>query len=285
MKMSGRFRSVSDSPLFLVLTLNLRLIALLIVRLQSFFFSAYFTCIAQALFNLNLVQVATKLTCNLSDEQRVALKITTSIKMDSDLSCDKKQGFTSLLHLLGYIVDCLGEAGFYASPDLETDYANRQISYKKVYSESEFNEFCMRGCLPYLRTAAMLQHHLYTQPFPEIKVEESSIEQDSDMESDDKDSNQCLRSAEQDKMMAEFSTLVRYLGIGSAIFDRKQPSEDSHSLSLPSIRDAASLFQWACSDARKAVKTWVGGYIDFYSDSPLAAKVILRIISYPERNL
>ena len=170
-------------------------ISLILLTFQSFYFlqwTAYFTTIVQTLFNLRLVQGLAQLSCLMTENQRIEAK-EHSLKNTANY-------FSDLMSILGFIVDNLEHSQLYVNLDEEVHsfdiklktilietYFHLNDQKIKVWSITELKETVINICLPFLRVAAMLSHHLYSEPFPQLS----------------------------DNITEEFNTLVQFLYLGS----------------------------------------------------------------------
>ncbi|RWS23952.1 E3 ubiquitin-protein ligase UBR3-like protein [Leptotrombidium deliense] len=113
---------------------------------------AYYTCVVQMLYSLNLIQAFAQLTCLITEEVRNEFKIQFSSKAENKLE--------TIWDYVGFIVTQLEESGLYCGIDDDRKMPTR------VWANKEIIEGVKSICTPFLRIAALLQSHLYKDHFP-----------------------------------------------------------------------------------------------------------------------
>nr|AZA04497.1 E3 ubiquitin-protein ligase [Gerris buenoi] len=142
----------NNVPLLLVdpSTLLTQLILLLPLNLDI----AYFTRVVKILYNLLYFQVVVQLSYKLTPAERI--------------QCTSQDGETELLEqAFAFVIRTLEGTGVYCEVE--------EVSSNCTCSSSS-NSGCLKQaeaqlrtlCLPFLRIAALLRHHLYSLPLPEI---------------------------------------------------------------------------------------------------------------------
>ncbi|XP_072397284.1 E3 ubiquitin-protein ligase Ubr3 [Diabrotica undecimpunctata] len=114
----------------------------------------YFTTTVQMIYNLLYYQVVAQVSCGLTGLERT--KAATGANTEH---------VNNLTDALGLINECLGQTDLYMeNDDTESCIDKNIIKVNMVGLELQVQKLC----LPFLRIAALLKHHLYQQPLPDI---------------------------------------------------------------------------------------------------------------------
>ena len=112
---------------------------------------AFFTTVIQALFNLNVTQSLAQLTCLIDNEMRSILK---TIHQTQLLSSGSETFAVGIQSFMGLLIETLEQGSIYQH--LCDDSASR-----KSWDVNRLIAASRNICLPFLRSAAVLQNHLY----------------------------------------------------------------------------------------------------------------------------
>lgn len=113
----------------------------------------YFTTTIQVVYNLLYYQVVAQVSCGLTSAERAAAA-----------SGANRERVNNLMDALGLINDCLGQTDLYMENDDTCSSSDKNVKVNMVGLEMQVQKLC----LPFLRMAALLKHHLYQQPLPDI---------------------------------------------------------------------------------------------------------------------
>ncbi|GAB6030597.1 hypothetical protein CHUAL_007458, partial [Chamberlinius hualienensis] len=184
---------------------------------------AYFTCIVRMLYNVVYVQAASVLSTRMSEEERLRWK---------DLGKTDETPLKSVCTILSEVIDTLEHCALY----LQDDDMDRWTRFKK-WSETELEIELKQMCIPFMRIAALLQHHIFN--------EELNLQPD---------------------FMDEFDFLSCMLSLGA--YKVILPSGDVDCSS-------ASCLTWIAPDPRVVVQTWCKDFIVFVNTAQIAARNLL----------
>lgn len=125
----------------------------------------YFKCVIQALFNLTVVQSLAQLSCLISPKMRGALK-----EMFTAQSANAGvESFTiSLQTFMGLVIDVLSQSSLYINSPEDGSSDIRLVTL------SDLRNGLRSLSLPLLRSAAVLQSHLYGIEYPIVEDDEGS---------------------------------------------------------------------------------------------------------------
>lgn len=139
------------------IALLLQFILLLPLHLDQ----TYFTTVVQMVYNLLYYQVVVQVSCGLSnsERQRAASGATSS-------GGGGGTGIKNLCDSLALINECLGQTELYMEDETSTKPQVNMVALEQQVQ---------RLCLPFLRIASLLKHHLYQQPLPEIRAAQSEF--------------------------------------------------------------------------------------------------------------
>jgi E3 ubiquitin-protein ligase UBR3 len=132
---------------------------------------AFFTTVVQALFNLSVTQSLAQLTCVIDNEQRSILK---TLHQTQLLSAGAETFASSIQSFMGLLIETLEQGSIYQH--LGDDSSNR-----KSWDVNRLVAAARSICLPFLRSAAVLQHHLYGIEYSCTDVSEGSPEELNDL--------------------------------------------------------------------------------------------------------
>lgn len=112
----------------------------------------YFSSVVKVIYNLLFYQVVVQVSCSLTEPERAGIKMSRG-------SEEMQIGSEGILRR---IIEHLGQNEFY-----EDDPAPRSI--RSIEGQIQVL------CLPFLRVAALLRHHLYAQPLPLIRTTQTEF--------------------------------------------------------------------------------------------------------------
>ncbi|XP_054165403.1 E3 ubiquitin-protein ligase ubr3-like isoform X2 [Oppia nitens] len=218
---------------------------------------AYFTTVVQSLMNLRLIQAVAQLSTLMSDCQRIQLSdyfVANNTSQQTTTSMDEfSTGGTGegLANLLGFVIHMLDTNGFYANlvvgsggggsgvdQQMSTNFTNKILSEQEI----EDNLICL--CLPFLRLASMLSHHLYSEPYPKPLTTTTT-------------------TTTTDNIAEEFQLLSQFLQLAATS-------------STSSSSSSGQTMRWATSQPRQLVHTWCQQFTTFAQQSLIGAQKLLR---------
>lgn len=118
----------------------------------------YFTTVVKMMYNLLYYQVVAQVSCGLTGAERQ--KVCERVKTDK---------IDSLASALALINESLGNTDLYMEDDGVS--CNQTTQLNMVALEQQVQKLC----LPFLRISALLRHHIYNQPLPDIRVPQSEF--------------------------------------------------------------------------------------------------------------
>ncbi|CAG9863571.1 unnamed protein product [Phyllotreta striolata] len=110
----------------------------------------YFTTTVQVVYNLLYYQVVVQVSCGLTSAERSTAS--------SGADPEHVKNLTDAIRLIN---ECLEKTDLYMENDCQTD---KEVKVNLIGLEMQVQKLC----LPFLRVAALLKHHLYQQPLPDI---------------------------------------------------------------------------------------------------------------------
>ncbi|XP_014216341.1 E3 ubiquitin-protein ligase Ubr3 [Copidosoma floridanum] len=116
----------------------------------------YFSMVVKVMYNLLYYQIVIQVSCELTQAQRNAV-IGRGILSDSSSPITSE---TVLRSVIAYFRD----SKLYNNDDIPAS----SINYARIRSQM-IEQLIRNLCLPFLRVAALLRHHLYEQPIPTIR--------------------------------------------------------------------------------------------------------------------
>ncbi|XP_011691605.1 PREDICTED: E3 ubiquitin-protein ligase UBR3 isoform X2 [Wasmannia auropunctata] len=122
----------------------------------------YFSGVVKVLYNLLYYQVILQISCNSSRTERNTI-------LKKKCSCA-----TTPSTILAEIIEYFSESGLYSGTDDDKPSTSTSPTYVRVkshYIEQQIQTLC----LPFLRVAALLRYHLYEQPLPVIRTQQSEF--------------------------------------------------------------------------------------------------------------
>lgn len=134
------------------------------------FFLVYFTCIVKVMYNLLYFQVIVKLCSSLTEAE--------CNQIISKYGTEEFSGFNNLGSAMAYVLKVTNKCQqFRNDPSFATSTNNLSATFASTSTSSQpeinlnlIEQQLQKLCLPFLRIAALLRHHLYEQHLPEIKV-------------------------------------------------------------------------------------------------------------------
>nr|CAD7398319.1 unnamed protein product [Timema poppensis] len=118
----------------------------------------YFSSVVKVLYNLLYFQVLVQLSCHMAESERSHWR-------------NKVVGVDSLEAAMAMIVHHLEQSQLYQLY-MEEDEASNSLPSTKG---KDLDIQVQRLCLPFLRIASLLRHHLYDQPLPEVTTPQSEF--------------------------------------------------------------------------------------------------------------
>ncbi|KAF5282499.1 hypothetical protein FQR65_LT14269 [Abscondita terminalis] len=118
----------------------------------------YFTTVVKMMYNLLYYQVVAQVSCGLTGAERAAVCQGT-----------KSGQIDSLPGALALINECLGNTDLYMEDDGAGCSQTPQLNLVALEQQVQ------KLCLPFLRISALLRHHIYNQPLPDIRVAHSEF--------------------------------------------------------------------------------------------------------------
>ncbi|XP_054287000.1 E3 ubiquitin-protein ligase Ubr3-like isoform X1 [Macrosteles quadrilineatus] len=153
--------SVAGPPVPLLLCDPCALLTQFILLLPLHLDQTYFSCVVKLLYNLLYVQVTVQLSCLMSESQRSQWRRSPPPAPDTTVSTlDDAMALT--IHLLDH-------TSLYLSDEARDSQELPTVDRAAV--ENQIQQLC----LPFLRIAALLRHHLYEQELPKIHTESSEF--------------------------------------------------------------------------------------------------------------
>ncbi|KAI4457238.1 ubiquitin ligase e3 alpha-related [Holotrichia oblita] len=119
----------------------------------------YFTTIVKVIYNLLYYQVVSQISCGLTGPERIKACETASTTHIDSLSA-----------ALALIDESFGETDLYMDCD-EAGGCSQQPHVNMIALEQQVQKLC----LPFLRIATLLRHHIYNQPLPDIRAPQSEF--------------------------------------------------------------------------------------------------------------
>ncbi|KAG5323686.1 UBR3 ligase, partial [Pseudoatta argentina] len=123
----------------------------------------YFSGVVKVLYNLLYYQVILQVSCNFSREER-------NMILKKRCSCATTPSET----ILAEIIEYFSESGLYPGTDDNKPSTSTSPTYARVKSHC-IEQQIQSLCLPFLRVAALLRYHLYEQPLPLIRTQQSEF--------------------------------------------------------------------------------------------------------------
>ncbi|KAJ8687402.1 hypothetical protein QAD02_023196 [Eretmocerus hayati] len=123
----------------------------------------YFSAVVKVLYNLLFYQVVTQITCGLSQAERNAIIGRGML--------DDKSGPVSSEAILRTVITYFRESKLYTIDDTASASPSNLAKIKSHAIDQQIQTLC----LPFLRVAALLRHHLYEQPIPTIRSPETEF--------------------------------------------------------------------------------------------------------------
>ncbi|KAL0268005.1 UNVERIFIED_CONTAM: hypothetical protein PYX00_010107 [Menopon gallinae] len=123
---------------------------------------SYFSCIVKCLYNLLYFQVLSQISVNMTESERESWR---------DPTTESSSDIKSVDAGLRFVINQLASSSLYVDSGNSSttsegnSYSNKQAIEAKVQSL----------CLPYLRIASLLRHHLFNEEIPEIRSEETEF--------------------------------------------------------------------------------------------------------------
>lgn len=120
----------------------------------------YYATVVKALYNLLYYQAVAQLTCAMSVEER------------AEIGSGSTNGeIRTLADALRLVAGVIGRTDLYAEDPAE-ECANAVSLTASTLNMHALEQRLQQLCLPFLRCAALLRHHLYGQPLPDVRSAE-----------------------------------------------------------------------------------------------------------------
>lgn len=136
----------------------------LVLNMPATIQPAVYQCFVQALYNVQCVQALAMVACRFPEEERSAWQrglLSSTSATSSPSSCN--------LHtLLVHMITLLEDSGLFQE-DAESSTALPAICCQSVWSPQSVAASVQEACLPFLRVAALLKHHLFDSTLPQLK--------------------------------------------------------------------------------------------------------------------
>ncbi|XP_070516369.1 E3 ubiquitin-protein ligase Ubr3 isoform X1 [Cardiocondyla obscurior] len=123
----------------------------------------YFSGVVKVLYNLLYYQVILQISCNFSRAERNTI-------LKRRCSCATTPSET----ILAEVIEYFNESGLYPGTDDDKPSTSTSPTYARVKSHCVEQQI-QSLCLPFLRVAALLRYHLYEQPLPLIRTQQSEF--------------------------------------------------------------------------------------------------------------
>ncbi|ELU10689.1 hypothetical protein CAPTEDRAFT_220674 [Capitella teleta] len=133
----------------------------LVLNMPSAIPRATYQCLVQALYNLQYVQALAMVSCRFSEEERRAWQ------RGLEVSSAK----VTLESMLGHMISLLEESALFTD-----DASDVPAICQSVWSPLSVEMSVQEACLPFVRVASLLMHHLYDAPLPVHSQPEASQE-------------------------------------------------------------------------------------------------------------
>ncbi|XP_069676263.1 E3 ubiquitin-protein ligase Ubr3 isoform X3 [Periplaneta americana] len=147
------------------------LLTQLILLLPLHLDQTYFSCIVKVLYNLLYFQVVAQLSCRMTEQERAQWRV-------PDVGQTSFPGeMTSLREVMALIITLLEQSQLYQLEDSDCNISEEgTCSSEALRAKRENVELQVQElCLPFLRVASLLRHHLYDQPLPDITTKQSEF--------------------------------------------------------------------------------------------------------------
>ncbi|KAG5894127.1 hypothetical protein JTB14_004065 [Gonioctena quinquepunctata] len=118
----------------------------------------YFTTTVQMVYNLLYYQVVAQVSCGLTGAERLRAASGSTPGQINNLSDS-----------LNLINECLGHTDLYMEDDSDSCSSKPQVNILALEQQVQ------KLCLPFLRIASLLKHHLYQQELPDIRSAQSEF--------------------------------------------------------------------------------------------------------------
>ncbi|XP_011496807.1 PREDICTED: E3 ubiquitin-protein ligase UBR3 [Ceratosolen solmsi marchali] len=123
----------------------------------------YFSAVVKVLYNLLYYQVVLQISCGLTQAERSAI---IGRGMLNDRSCP-----TTSEAILRTVITYFRDSELYHNDDATSTSATNHAKIRSHVIEQQIQTLC----LPFLRVATLLRHHLYEQPIPLIRSPETEF--------------------------------------------------------------------------------------------------------------
>ncbi|XP_025832184.1 E3 ubiquitin-protein ligase Ubr3 isoform X1 [Agrilus planipennis] len=119
---------------------------------------SYFTTVVKMMYNLLYYQVVAQVSCGLTGAERA--------KACENVASGRIASLSSALALIN---ECLGRSDLYMDDDEPSCSTNLQVNLIALEQQVQ------KLCLPFLRIASLLRHHVYNQSLPDIRTPQSEF--------------------------------------------------------------------------------------------------------------
>ncbi|GLV32959.1 Ubr3 ubiquitin ligase [Carabus blaptoides fortunei] len=150
----------------------------------------YFACVVKVLYNLLYYQVVTQLSCSMSSAERAQVLDRLSRyhlqQQQHQFNHHGGDRVATLAGALSLVVDTLSHSDLYieddtasaastsssTTPSHQHQQQQQHVNHSVALNMNALEQQVQKLCLPFLRIAALLRHHLYQQPLPEVRSAE-----------------------------------------------------------------------------------------------------------------
>ncbi|XP_074659002.1 E3 ubiquitin-protein ligase UBR3-like [Tubulanus polymorphus] len=191
----------------------------------------YFQCIVKVLYNVLYVKALAVMSCKFTEEERDAWR-----RKVQQVSTQTLEG------LLNLVIGQFVLSQLYSDVEMNQD---TPAICQTVWSPHSVESSVQDYCLPFVRIASLLMHHVYDEALPDI--------QNSD---------------------CEFALLCNYLGLGTTT-----PGSD------PRQFQSAAAITWFTDKPRSLIRTWCIEFTNFVAKNEMVARNLLLVnpVFYPPR--
>lgn len=122
----------------------------------------YFTTVVKVIYNLLYYQILLQVSCSLTKSERDTLGNDSNYYAQYPKNNDNQQQRKTSELIMKNMIDNFNMSEFY----------NDEVTNRNIKSIEQQIQLL---CLPFLRVAALLRHHLYSQPLPEIRTKQTEF--------------------------------------------------------------------------------------------------------------
>ncbi|XP_051885288.1 LOW QUALITY PROTEIN: E3 ubiquitin-protein ligase ubr3 [Pristis pectinata] len=140
------------------------LLMILVLTMPQEFHKEHFTCIVKVLYNLLYVQAIATLSFRFNEEEREAWKNSGKLQImgNSEKNCEV---------LLSHVISELSKGKLYCASNINQP----SMITTTIWSLQSLEYSIQQFCLPFFRTASLLQHHLFSDDLPSCQQTEEEF--------------------------------------------------------------------------------------------------------------